>query len=892
MRATPSTAPATEVPPSSDADAPDIPAELDIPAPPTWLQRVTAYRQPLTLGFTLLLFVIGLLACWHLLQALDPDALRTAIHEIPGERLGGALLATAVGFLALAGYEWSACRYAGVSLPLPRLFMGNFCASAVSNAIGLSVLSGGSVRYRLYGREGVSTADIARISLFVSLSLGCALPVLAALAALSDPADAALALHLPEPILQTLAALLLVGIAGILLWLSRRRLAENTMPGTIDVALGKSRLRLPGLRMSLLQLVITAIDACAAASVLYLLLPEGPPLGAFLLVYLLALAAGVLSHVPGGVGVFEAVLLAAFAGQIGAAPLAAALLLYRLIYIGLPLLLACLLLLANEARQYLPAGRQALRTMSGPAAPVLALLVFLAGIVLLFSGATPSVDVRLEHLSFLIPHRLIDASHLAASLIGVLCLLLAHGLRRRLSAAWALTLGLLLAGALLSLLKGFDWEEALLLSATAALLASFRRAFYRPSRLLEMPFSPVNLVAAICVLSAALWLMFFAYQDVPYEHELWWQFAVDGDAPRALRAALASGLLLAGLALLWLLRPTPPSIDRPDEAQLQQAARILLASDQPDGGLALTGDKALLLHPSGDAFLMYAMQGRSLVALFDPIGCAAHRAELIWQFRDLCDLHHARPVFYQVRAENLPYYMDIGLSAIKLGEEARVDLPRFDLEDKNKAMKDLRYTLSRGQRDGLALRIHEPGEAPLELLRPISDAWMQGKQVREKGFSLGRFDPAYLRHFRIAVIEFEGRPVAFANLLETDARKVASIDLMRMHPEAPKLTMEFLMLSLLLHFKAQGYERFSLGMVPLSGLQPRRGAPLTQRLGALVFQRGEQFYNFQGLRRFKEKFQPDWEPRYMAVPAGLDPLVALADTAALIAGGLTGLVKR
>ena len=126
----------------------------------------------------------------------------------------------------------------------------------------------------------------------------------------------------------------------------------------------------------------------------------------------------------------------------------------------------------------------------------------------------------------------------------------------------------------------------------------------------------------------------------------------------------------------------------------------------------------------------------------------------------------------------------------------------------------------------------------------------------------------------------------------TAVGRVGSLDLMRMHPEAPKLTMEFLILNLLLHFKALGYERFSLGMVPLSGLQPRRGAPLSQRLGALVFNRGEQFYNFQGLRRFKEKFQPEWEPRYMAVPSGLDPLVALADTAALIAGGLTGLVKR
>jgi phosphatidylglycerol lysyltransferase len=236
--------------------------------------------------------------------------------------------------------------------------------------------------------------------------------------------------------------------------------------------------------------------------------------------------------------------------------------------------------------------------------------------------------------------------------------------------------------------------------------------------------------------------------------------------------------------------------------------------------------------------------------------------------------------------------MDIGLTAIKLGEEARVDLLKFDIEAKGKEMKDLRYTWNRGGRDGLSLEIYEVGQAPMEELKVISDAWLLGKNVREKGFSLGRFSLDYLKHFRIAIVHFQGKPVAFSNLLETSRNDLASLDLMRSHPEAPKLTMEFMMVGLILHYKKEGYARFSLGMVPLSGLQPRRGAPLTQRLGSMVFSRGEQLYNFQGLRRFKDKFHPDWEPRYMAVPAGLDPLVALADTAALIAGGLTGLVKR
>jgi len=856
-----------------------------------WLDLLSKYRQPIGLGVMLLLFAIALIACRHMLMEMDLYALHDALLSVPLPSLGGALLATIVGFVLLLGYEWSASRYANVQLPAKTLILGGFTAFAIGNAVGLSMLSGGSVRYRLYSRHGLGAGEVARMTLFASLSLGCALPPLAALATLSNLSGASLALGLPVWVLATAAVTILVLSVLLAIGVYRRRLPDQTIPHTLLIRAGRKTLRLPGLRLTLMQLVITALDVAAAAVVLYLLLPHAPPFGAFLLIYLLALAAGVLSHVPGGVGVFEAILLAAFADELGAAPLAAALLLYRLIYVMLPLLLACLTLLFSEAQRFLPT-RQAMRVASGLAAPILALLVFLSGVVLLFSGATPEIDTRIENLGFMIPHRLIDASHFGASLVGVLCLLLAQGLRRRLSAAWMLTTILLLVGALLSILKGFDYEEASMLILTAILLAFFRRSFYRPSRLLELPFSPLYLMASVCVLGASIWLLLFAYQDVPYSHQLWWQFTLDADAPRALRSALGSAVLLVVVSLTWLLRTARPVIKLPDAEELAKAAEIVNASDQPDGGLVLTGDKAILLHPAGNAFLMYAHRGRSLVALYDPIGPTQQRAELIWQFRDLCDVHHARPVFYQVRAENLPFYMDIGLTAIKLGEEARVDLRRFDIESKGKEMKDLRYTWNRGGRDGLSLEIYEVGQAPLDELKVISDAWLTGKNVREKGFSLGRFSPEYLQHFRIAIIHFEGKPVAFANLLETTSHELASLDLMRAHPDAPKLTMEFMMVGLILHYKQHGYGRFSLGMVPLSGLQPRRGAPLTQRLGSMVFRRGEQLYNFQGLRRFKDKFQPDWEPRYMAVPAGLDPLVALADTAALIAGGLTGLVKR
>ena len=870
--------------PANGADAPELPP----PSRPGWLHR---QRHLIGLGLSLLLFGLALLACWHLVREINPDQVRDSLAAVPPRALFAAMLATVLGFLLMLAYEWSASRYADVRLPASTLALGGFCAFAIGNAVGLSALSGGSVRYRLYTRNGLGAGDVARMSLFASLSLGISLPILAALAALFDLADASAALRLPAPLLALLAVAVLLTALALVLLLARKRLVERPAPGCWQVDLGRFSLRLPGVRMSLVQLLISSLDVLIAASVLYCLLPEAPPFSSFVLIYMLALAAGVLSHVPGGVGVFEAVLLAAFSSRIDPAGLVAAMLLYRLLYVLLPLLAAGLLLLAVEARRlWFP--RQVARVASNLAVPLLALLVFCAGAVLLFSGVTPTMDEHLEALGFLMPPPLIAASHLAASLVGTLCLLLAQGLRRRLSAAWVLTLVLLCLGVVLSLLKGFDWPEALVLAAIAGLLALFRREFYRPSRLLDMPASGLALAATSGVIAASVWLLLFVYQDVAYSHQLWWQFELDGNAPRGLRAALGSALVLLAVGLTWLLRATPPSIRLPDGEALARARTIVEASRQPEGGLALSGDKALLFHPDGQAFLMYARRGRSLVALFDPIGPPAARAELIWQFRDLCDRHHARPVFYQVRAENLPGYIDIGLTALKLGEEALVDLHTFDLASNGKEMKALRYTWNRGQRDGLSLELHAPGAAPLDALQGISAAWLAGKQVREKGFSLGRFSPEYLAHFRVAVVRFEGRAVAFANLLECQTRAVASLDLMRVLPDAPKSTMEFLMLGLIQQFQGEGYARFSLGMVPLAGLQTRKGAPLPLRLGALVFDRGESFYNFQGLRRFKDKFLPQWEPRYLAVPAGLDPWVALADTAALIAGGLGGLVRR
>jgi phosphatidylglycerol lysyltransferase len=138
----------------------------------------------------------------------------------------------------------------------------------------------------------------------------------------------------------------------------------------------------------------------------------------------------------------------------------------------------------------------------------------------------------------------------------------------------------------------------------------------------------------------------------------------------------------------------------------------------------------------------------------------------------------------------------------------------------------------------------------------------------------------------------EGKIVAFANLWLGADKEELSPDLMRFLPDAPESVMEYLFLQLMLWGKQEGYRWFNLGMAPLSGLEDHALAPLWNRLGAFVFRHGEHFYNFKGLRHYKEKFDPEWEPRYLASPGGFALPRILTNIAALISEGMKETVTK
>ncbi|PKO53039.1 MAG: hypothetical protein CVU28_09725, partial [Betaproteobacteria bacterium HGW-Betaproteobacteria-21] len=585
-------------------------------------------------------------------------------------------------------------------------------------------------------------------------------------------------------------------------------------------------------------------------------------------------------------------IVAALASRVDLDHVLGALVLYRVIYHLIPLVLAVLTISALEMRRVAasPLLTLAIRAARRIAAPTIGTLTLVLAGMLIFSGVTPAgADLQGVNDAYL---PLVEGAHFLASILGVVLLLVARGLVYRLDGAWWMAMLVVPLSMLLSLLKAFAVGETMLLGALLLALVASRSVFSRPASLLHQALTPGWFVAMGTLMATAVALLLFVYREVPYTHALWWQFELSEEAPRSLRA-LVGMLMTAGFGAGWmLLRPSAQAAEPPGPDEMRRANAIVAAQANVDAGLVAMGDKNLLFSEDGRAFIMYGRQGRSWVALADPVGPRDCWPALVWRFVEMAQLAGGRAVFYQVGADSLSLYADAGLMAFKLGEEARLRLPEFELKGAKRA--SLRQALNRAEREGLVFSVLKPEEvrACLPELAAVSDAWVAYHKVREKRFSLGAFDPDYVCAQSVGVMTQQGRIIAFASLMLTDLKEEASIDLMRFLPGAPNGVMEALLLQVILYFQAEGYLRFNLGMAPLSGLSASAAAPIWHRVGRAVFEHGDRFYNFAGLRAFKAKFQPDWQPRYLAVSGGINPMLALADITILISGGLKGVIGK
>lgn len=530
------------------------------------------------------------------------------------------------------------------------------------------------------------------------------------------------------------------------------------------------------------------------------------------------------------------------------------------------------------------------------AAPVTAaILALLAGVMLLASGATPTIPDRFFQLYEFAPVFLIEVSHFLSSILGLVLVLLAFGLKARLDGAWWAAMATLLLASPLALFKAFAWEEAALLAAFAALLAPFHGAFPRKARLARMEVTPGWLFSAFAAVAGAGLLGIWSFQHADYGDKPFWVVMADADAARAMRGWAGAAVLLFGFGIwrLFASAATPKVVGESDP-ELERVRAILAKAEEaePGSNLALLGDKRFLFSPSGESFLMFGVRGRSWISLGAPVGRRDERMDLLWRFRELADSHAARPGFYGLDAEHLPDVVELGFAIAKVGESAMVSLETFTIEGTKRG--NLRRAWRQAGEAGATFEVVPPEgvAAIMPELQAISDAWLVHHAGADKSFSMGGFYPAYVAAFPVGVVRFEGKMIAFATLWTTANKSAFSMDLMRYVDEGPRRIMDFLFVELIEWGRREGYAAVEFGMAPLSGLDDRPLAPVLSRVGALIFERGEDIYNFQGVRAYKGKYDPTWRPRYIAAPNKWSIPLLLADMGLLTSGGVSGLAKR
>jgi len=832
------------------------------------------------------------LALWALhaeLRHVHYHELVTELRGIPRAKIAIAVGLTLLSYLTLTCYDALGFAYLGRRLAWRRIGLASFLGYAFSHNLGFAALTGPAVRYRVYSTWGIKAHEVAKLFAFCGTTYWLGFLAISGLTFTFHPLALPADFHLSSVPLRLIGLALVSLLLLFLYWTGVRRRSLSFRSWTFHA---------PSLRLSIAGLGLSILDWTLAAGVLYVLLPapSAVSLFGFLGYFLLAQLIGVLCHVPGGVGVFETLILLFLKSHAPAPAILGALIAYRAIYYLFPLAIAMTLLALHELfrnRTFVRRLWTAAEDWAAPWAPsLLALTMLLSGAILLFSGASPAMADRLQWLRWAIPLPLIELSHFLGSLVGATLLILARAIQRRSIAAYYGASAALALGVIVSLGKGWDYEEAVVLSLALLALLPSRRHFYRRASIAHLRFTPGWIAMIAGVVLCTLWLVLFAYRHVEYRNDLWWQFSLHGDASRSLRALVGAGAIFLIYATARLLGPARAIAHVSSRNQLGAAEAIIASSPRADANLALLGDKSLLFNSERSAFVMYAVSGRSWISMGDPVGPVEQRREMAWAFHEQCDICGDMTVFYEIPESSVATYTEMGLSVAKIGEDARVPLTTFSLQGAER--RELRRTHNRLTKSGHVFHVGPPSDVASMLpeLRSVSDAWLAGKRTREKGFSIGYFDAAYLERCPIATIRLDSRLIAFANLWRGAERTELSVDLMRFHPDAPNGAMDFLFSELMRWGNAEGFQWFGLGMAPLAGLDQHPLSPVWNRIGAAVYRHGEHFYNFQGLRAYKAKFHPDWSPRYLAYPGGLTLPRVLFDIGTLTSRGITGVISR
>jgi phosphatidylglycerol lysyltransferase len=485
-------------------------------------------------------------------------------------------------------------------------------------------------------------------------------------------------------------------------------------------------------------------------------------------------------------------------------------------------------------------------------------------------------------LAQIFPIEFFQLSRTLTLLVGFALIVSSLNIYKRKKRAWGIVLGLAALSTVFHLVREVEYREALFSFALVVLLLLMRNMFTVKSSVpnISSAFWRLLLAATIAVGYgvAGFWFLDERHFGINFHigdsirttlHLL----SLSGDSrlvPHteyakwfldSLYLTTVTAILYSGFALFR------PVIHRFREVPRERAlARDIL---QRYGRISLDffkvwPDKSYFFSSSHRCFLAYKVGAHVALVLGDPVGPEDEIEPTIREFLEMCRDNGWGVGFYQVLPDFLAVYRRVGLHKLKIGDDAVVQLSTFSLEGRSK--RGFRKKISQLEAMGIRAVEYAPPipDHVLAQLKAVSDEWLQIPGRRERTFTLGQFDPGYLRSTPLfAALDRNGNMLAFINLISTSSHREISGDLIRRRTEAPNGTMDYLLANLFLRLKGKGYERFNLGMVPMAGFHEREEATAEERAIHSFFQQLNFLFSFRGLRYYKAKFDPVWAPRYL-----------------------------
>ena len=567
----------------------------------------------------------------------------------------------------------------------------------------------------------------------------------------------------------------------------------------------------------------------------------------------------------------------------------------------------------------------------------LALAVAAMGLVDLGSALLSRPPERLLALRHLVPTDVLDTSRTFTLLAGALLLVTAWGLRRGKRRAFVAALFLCAISVPFNLLKAFDFEEATVAAGLLFALGVSGEAFQVRSR--ELSLAGLRSRAAWALLGLALYATVGAWVvKLVYGHEPSWSLAYAEAAyqmfgigqpvemvPRSLpppearivawylrSLPLMSLVLVLGLALAAL---RPATHRRRHRAEAQRVEELLHAhGDSSVASFALGDDVDYFFSANRRAVIAYRFESDTLLAIGDPVGPAEEIPALLESFARYCADHDWQFAFFQARPERLPHYQRLGWRALHIGVDPVLVPQRFTLE--GGAVGDVRRSARKAESAGVEVRQFVPPTSPfdpaanpalLDEVRAISQEWLHAHHGGEKGFCMGRLDPARLPRewLAVAIHTASGRVEGFVTWVPIWARQGWALDLMRRRVDSRAGAMELLVVRSVEAARERGDALLSLSLSALARVEEPVGdpaashgrstaaAPELDRAREFLTQHLSRFYDFQGLFHWKKKFDPRFENRYLVYPGPFAlPGVVLALVRAQSPGGLMSYLRR